>query len=226
TVFIYLLQTAAMGLFGAGFGAVLGVAMQRIFPRILMSFLPLAISTSIAWRPIFAGVFIGFAICILFALPPLLRFRRLSPLRVFRAGTDIEPIATKRDPILWLVYASIVTGVTAFAISQSETIIRGLVFAAALGVAVGIFAGVAKLLIVGIRKFFPHRWSFVLRQGLANLYRPNNRTLLLTLSLGLGTFLLLNLYLTREVLLQQFQSVGSKNQANIFLFDIQSDQKA
>ena len=84
----------------------------------------------------------------------------------------------------------------------------------------------AKLLIVGIRKFFPHGGSFVLRQGLANLYRPNNRTLLLTLSLGLGTFLLLNLYLTREVLLAQFSSVGTKNQPNIFFFDIQPDQKA
>src|SRR5437016_557170 len=215
-----------MGLFGAGFGAVLGVAMQRIFPRILMSFLPLAISTSIAWRPIFAGVFIGFAICILFALPPLLRFRRLSPLRVFRAAMEVEPASRKRDPLLWAIYATIVVGITAFSISQTDTVTRGLVFAAVLFLAVGIFAGVAKLLIVCIRKFFPHRWSFVLRQGLANLYRPNNRTLLLTLSLGLGTFLLLNLYLTRQVFLQQSQSVGAKNQANIFLFNIQSDQRA
>lgn len=223
TVLVYLLQTAAMGLVGATTGATLGVAMQRIFPRILKTFLPLAIPTTIAWEPIVRGVLIGFAICILFALPPLLRFRRLSPLRVFRA--DVDQHSTKRDPILWLVYALIVAGVTGFAISQTETLTRGLVFAAALGVAIGIFAGVAKLLIVGLRKFFPHGWSFVLRQGLANLYRPNNRTLLLTLSLGLGTFLLLNLYLSREVLLAQFQSIGTKNQANIFLFDIQPDQK-
>src|SRR5438045_7058970 len=81
TVFIYLVQTAAMGLFGAGFGALLGVVMQRIFPRILMSFLPLAISTSLSWGPIFTGVFIGFTICILFVLPPVLRFRPLSRLR-------------------------------------------------------------------------------------------------------------------------------------------------
>ena len=102
---------------------------------------------------------------------------------------------------------------------------RGLFFAAVFGVAVAIFVGVAKLLIAGVRKFFPNGWSFVWRQGLANLYRPNNRTLLLTLSLGLGTFLLLSLYLSREVLLAQFQSVGTKTQANIFLFDIQSDQR-
>jgi len=225
TVLVYLIQTAAMGLVGATTGAALGVAMQRIFPRILKSFLPLAIPTTIAWEPIVRGVLLGFAICILFALPSLLRFRRLSPLRVFRADVDVEPRATKRDPVLWLVYAAIVAGVTGFAISQTDTVTKGLVFAAALGVAVGIFAGVAKLLIVGVKKFFPHGWSFVLRQGLANLYRPNNRTLLLTLSLGLGTFLLLNLYLSRETLLAQFQSVGSKGQANIFLFDIQPDQK-
>jgi putative ABC transport system permease protein len=190
-----------------------------------MSFLPLAIPTSIAWQPIVAGILIGFSICILFALPPLLRFRRLSPLRVFRAAMEVEAPSRKRDPILWLVYALIIGGVTSFSISQTETWTRGLVFALALFVAVGIFAGVAKLLIVAIRKFFPHGWSFVLRQGLANLYRPNNRTLLLTLALGLGTFLLLNLYLTREVLLAQFQSVGTKNQPNIFFFDIQSDQR-
>ncbi len=56
------------------------------------------------------------------------------------------------------------------------------------------------------------------------MYRPNNRTLLLTVSLGLGTFLLLNLYLSREVLLSQFRSIGTKDQPNIFLFDIQPDQ--
>jgi putative ABC transport system permease protein len=224
TVLVYLIQTAAMGLVGATTGAALGVAMQRVFPRILQTFLPLAIPAGIAWELIVRGVLLGFAICILFALPPLLRFRRVSPLRVLRAGVDQKP--AKRDPILWLVYAMIVAGITGFAISQTETVTRGLVFAAGLGVAVGIFAGVAKLLIAGVRKFFPHGWSFVLRQGLANLYRPNNRTLLLTLSLGLGTFLLLNLYLSRAVLLAQFQSVGAKNQANIFLFDIQPDQKA
>ncbi len=226
TVAIYLVQTAAMGLFGAGFGALLGVALQQLFPRLLMSFLPLTISTSIAWGPIVVGVFIGFFICILFSLPPLLRFRRVSPLRVFRAAMEVESPFRKRDPIIWLVYLAIVAGITGFSVAQTGTVTRGLVFAAALFLAVGIFAGLAKLLIIGIRKFFPHGWSFVLRQGLANLYRPNNRTLLLTLSLGLGTFLLLDLYLSREVLLAQFTSVGTAGQPNIFFFDIQPDQKA
>jgi len=46
----------------------------------------------------------------------------------------------------------------------------------------------------------------------------------LTISLGLGTFLLLSLFLTREVLLAQFRSLDRNEQPNIFLFDIQPDQ--
>nr|MDQ3082892.1 FtsX-like permease family protein [Gemmatimonadota bacterium] len=224
TVVVYLLQAAAMGLVGATAGAALGVAMQQIFPAILKSLIPLPISTSIAWEPIVRGMLLGFAICVLFALPALLRFRRLAPLLVLRSSTDDDGGRRSFDPLVALVYFVIAASVTAFAISQTETWARGIVFAAVLGLAISIFAGMAKLLIVLVRKFFPHHWSFALRQGLANLYRPNNRTLLLTVSLGLGTFLLLNLYLSREVLLAQFRSIDANDQPNIFLFDIQPDQ--
>jgi putative ABC transport system permease protein len=222
-VLVYLTQAAAMGIVGGVAGALLGVAMQQVFPRVLQSLLPMQIPTTLAFAPIIGGVAIGFATCILFSLPPLLRFRHIAPLEVLRADASA---ARGIDFAVGVVYVAIALAITAFAISQSETWRRGVIFAGALGIAVAIFAGVARLLIVALRRFFPRRWSFVLRQGLANLYRPNNRTFLLTLSLGLGTFLLLDLYLTREVLLAQFSSLDRNNQANIFLFDIQPDQTA
>ena len=225
TVLVYLLQAAAMGLAGALAGTGLGLLIQALLPRVLQSFLPLTIPTTIFWQPILRGMLIGFAVCVLFALPPLLRFRRVSPLLVLRASVENEFPSARRDRIVWLIYALIAAGVTAFAISQAETWQRGLLFAVALGVAIAIFAGVAKLIMISVRKWLPHRASFVVRQGLANLYRPDNRTLLLVLSLGLGTFLLLNLYLTREVLLTQFRSIDRGDRPNIFLFDIQPDQK-
>lgn len=225
TVVVYLLQAAAMGFVGALAGALLGLVLQRVFPAILQSFIPMPISTALAWQPVLRGMVIGFGICVLFALPALLRFRRLSPLLILRGSTDDGETSSRRfDPLVAAVYFVIAASITGFAISQTETWTRGLVFAGVLGVAIAIFSGMAKLLIVLVRTFFPHRWSFALRQGLANLYRPNNRTLLLTVSLGLGTFLLLNLYLSREVLLSQFRSIDAKSQPNIFLFDIQPDQ--
>ena len=124
-----------------------------------------------------------------------------------------------------LIYLFIAASLTAFAVSQAERWIDGLFVAGGLGIAIAILVGIAKLLIFLVRKLLPQGWNFVLRQGVANLYRPNNRTLLLILSLGLGTFLLLTIYLTRDVLLTQLRSLDANNQPNIFLFDIQPDQK-
>jgi putative ABC transport system permease protein len=224
TVVIYLLQAAAMGLVGATAGAALGLVLQRVFPAVLQSFIALPIPTTISWEPVIRGMLIGFVTCVLFALPALLRFRRLSPLLIIRASVEDDAAPRRRDVLVLFTYFVIAASVTAFAIAQSETVVRGLAFAGGLFVAVAIFAAMARLLMVLVKRFFPSGWSFAVRQGLANLYRPNNRTLLLTVALGLGTFLMLNLYLTREVLLSQFSNVGASDQPNIFLFDIQPDQ--
>ena len=61
---------------------------------------------------------------------------------------------------------------------------------------------------------------------MANLYRPNNRTLLLVFTLGLSTFLLLGMYLTKDMLLRQFAAQGdAATQPNLIFFDVQTDQK-
>ncbi len=159
-----------MGLVGAIGGALLGVAMQRIFPGILKSFLPLTISTAIFWGPIIRGLLIGLAICILFALPALLRFRRLSPLGVFRA--EIEQQASRRDPLLWLVYALIGAGITAFSISQAETLTRGLIFAAGLGVAGGIFAWCGQVVDCRCSQILSERLELCLAAGVGEPLSP------------------------------------------------------
>src|SRR5436305_1950512 len=64
-------------------------------------------------------------------------------------------------------------------------------------------AGTAKGLVLLTRKFVPATLPFAIRQGVANLHRPKNRTLLLLLSLGLGTFLMMSLYLVQKTLLSQ-----------------------
>ncbi|MBA2433789.1 MAG: ABC transporter permease [Chthoniobacterales bacterium] len=224
TVAVYLLQAMAMGSVGVLTGAALGLTMHRILPELLHGYIPFALPKAIAWTPIWGGMAIGFAVCILFALPPLLRFRRVSPLLALRASVDESAAPAGRDFVSWIVYLVMAASLTAFAIAQAEAWQDGLFVAGGLAVAVGVLVGVAKLLIFLVRKLLPQGWSFVIRQGLANLYRPNNRTLLLTLSLGLGTFLLLTIYLTRDVLLTQFRSIDANNQPNIFLFDIQTDQ--
>ena len=74
-------------------------------------------------------------------------------------------------------------------------------------------------------RFFPRRWSYVWRQGLANLYRPHNQTLLLLVSLGLGVFLVAALHTAQSSILSHLARLGGGDQPNMVLFDIQTDQR-
>jgi putative ABC transport system permease protein len=67
-------------------------------------------------------------------------------------------------------------------------------------------------------------WPYIIRQGMANLYRPNNQTAILLMALGMGVFLISTLYLTQNILLSQVNLSGSEKNPNMVLFDIQSDQ--
>jgi putative ABC transport system permease protein len=76
-----------------------------------------------------------------------------------------------------------------------------------------------------IRKFFPNRAGYLWRQGLANLYRPNNQTLILIVAIGLGTSFISTLYFVQNILLSSVTMSASANQPNMVLFDIQTAQK-
>ncbi len=82
----------------------------------------------------------------------------------------------------------------------------------------------ALLLIRGTRRFFPRRARFELRQGVANLFRPHNQTVAITLAIGSGVFLLSTLYIVQRNLLAQITLETRPDRPNLVLFDIQLDQ--
>jgi len=224
TLAVYLVQAAALGLLGSVCGAGIGVAVQTMLPLLLRDFLPVRIPLSISWSALLQGFAIGAWITLLFALLPLLSVRRISPLLVLRSSyEDTHPAA--RDPLRWLLFLLIVLSICAFALTHTERLRYGLGFCIALSLAFVLLAAVAKLLMIVVRAYCPDSWPYVWRQGLANLYRPHNQTLVLLLALGLGTFLLSSLYLSQQMLLRQAMLAGQAEQPNLVLFDIQSDQR-
>src|SRR6185295_9304050 len=100
TFSIYLAQGMALGLFGSGLGAGLGVAIQAALPRILSDFIPFAYDFQTSWWAVGRAMAIGFGICLLFALLPLLAVRRVSPLAAIRVSFGSPP--ERRDPVRWL----------------------------------------------------------------------------------------------------------------------------
>jgi putative ABC transport system permease protein len=218
TFAIYLAQGMALGLFGAMLGGGLGVAIQFVLPKVMADFIPFTFQFHMAWLAIGRAMAIGFGSCLMFSLLPLLTVRNVSPLAALRVS--FEPQPARHGPWRWLTGA----GIVGFALMQSRDWRVGLGFSAGLGVVFGVLTVTAKLLVSATRKYVPAKLPFAVRQGVANLHRPNNRTLLLLLSLGLGTFLMVSLYLVQQVLLNQLITSSGKNQPNAVLFDIQISQ--
>ena len=221
---IYVIQAAVMGLIGATVGALLGIGVRELLPRMLQDFLPVTLPFEVSWMAIFQGIGMGLAVGLLFALLPLLPLRKISPLLALRFSYE-EKETLPREPLQWLVYGVIVMVIGFFAMAQTARWIHGLAFTLGIVLVFLLLAAVAKLITLLVKRYFPDSWDYVWRQGLANLYRPNNQTIVVMLSLGLGTFFITTLYLVQSTLLQEVSLAGSGDKPNLVLFDIQTDQR-
>ena len=220
---IYLVQSAVLGLLGAGAGSLLGVALQAYVPRLLADFLTFEVSFAFSGSAVGLGLGVGLGVTLLFALWPLLEVRGISPLRALRS--NVEPSTGGwQDPARWVVAGLVAAGVTGVALLQAPTWEIGLGYAGGVAGVFGVLALVSWGIVTGVRRFFPTSWSYPWRQGLANLYRPQNQTTVLMLALGLGTFLIVTLFLTQRTLLEQIRVTGGDGRPNLVLFDVQSDQ--
>ncbi len=220
---IYLIQIVAIGFIGSVIGAILGTVIQQVLPVVLKELLPIAVSTDVSWPAITQGIMLGLIISLLFALLPLVSIRKVSPLNTLRIS--FQSAGTPKDPVKWLVYALILVFVLAFTWLQLGSWGQAFVFTAGLSIALLVLSGIAASLMWMVRKFFPVSWSFLFRQGIANLYRPNNQTRILIVSIGLGTALICTLFFIQNILLNRVSLTASGNQPNMVLFDIQTAQK-
>ena len=222
---IYMVQGLALGLAGACVGGALGVAVQRALPALFRGVLPIDIDFFISWPALLRGTAAGVVICLLFSLLPLLSVRRIPPLAALRSALA-ERAAFAPDPWRLAIGAAIAASVAGFAVWQTGAVAVGLGFAGMLGLGFLVLSGLGLAVAWAARRFVPRRFPYVVRQGLANLHRPNNRTVLLLVSLGLGTFLVLTLFLVRTTLLREIQGADAMGRPNLIFFDIQDDQIA
>jgi len=225
---IYLIQAMSMSLLGTLAGAVIGVGLQYVLPIILADFLPVSIEMHISPLNILQAAAVSLGITLNFALLPLLPVRKISPLLALRSAYE-NGDAPAKDPLRWLIYAMIAIGISIFSVVQIKSPEvswwHGLLFPLGVSVVVGALAAIAGFFIYLLRKFFPENVPYLWRQGLANLFRPNNQSIVLVLSIGLGAFFISTLYFTQDALLSQLSFSDKNGQPNLVLFDIQADQK-
>ncbi|HVX48821.1 MAG TPA: ABC transporter permease, partial [Chitinophagaceae bacterium] len=220
---IYLVQVVCIGFIGSVIGAFAGTFIQTVLPLVMKDFLPFEIKTTLSWLAVGQGVALGVIISVLFALLPLLSIRKISPL--FTLRMSYEQVNTARDPFRLLVYLLITLFIAGFTYLQLKSIAGSVFFTIGIIAAFLLLTAVAWLLMRFIRLIIRSSWSYIVRQGFANLYRPNNQTIILILSIGLSTAFICTLFFVQDILTKQLVISGSANQSNMILFDIQTNQQ-
>lgn len=219
---IYLFEIVVMGLVGAIIGSILGTVLQFILPAVFAEFLPVEVSVNISWLSIGFGVITGLFVSILFALLPLLKVRKVSPMATLRPETADSTLM--KDPARWGVILGILIFIWGFSYYLLDQIDWAFGFTGFVVFAFGILWGVGQLIMWSVRKFLPISLRYTVRQSLANLYRPNNQTISLIATIGLGTAMISTLFFLQSQLLEEARFAEKEDQPNLLMFDIQSPQ--
>jgi putative ABC transport system permease protein len=219
---IYLIQILVIGLLGSLAGALIGVGVQQILPWVMKDLLPMAVHTRVSWMAIGQGIALGLVIAFIFGLLPLLSIRRITPLYSLRSSYEDHPVTS--DPWRWPVFGLMVLFIAVFTHIQLDDWKATAFFTGGLLAAYGLLTLVARGLMTALRSVTRGSWSFQVRQGFANLYRPNNQTVILVVAIGLSTALLCVLFFIQSIIVHQLVISGARSQANMVLYDIQSGQ--
>ncbi len=218
---IFLIQIAGLGGLGGLIGTILGVSLQMAAPGLLREYLPVDVLVTISYPAIALGLSLGVLMSVAFALLPLLRTWYVSPLSVLRVQEESDPKTGKaRILILGIIFL--------FLFIFAQRILNNwryaLSFIVGLLVTFSLLYGVAKVLMWAIKRYFPTNWGFCSRQSLLNLFRPQNQTATLLLSIGVGAFLISTLYFSKDILLSKVAIGDNESSPNIILLDVQTDQ--
>ena len=229
---IYALQTLILGASGALLGICAGLGIQAIFPHLIERYFQIKTEFVVGWTTLGQGMAVGLLSTLLFTLPPLLRIRRIRPGVMLRREMAEAKVPWYRQ---WkqsreavLVGLVILAGLGLIAAWLAESLQMGLFFVGGLLASLLVLAIVAWLLLRGLRLFLRlsrGRLPSTLRHGIANLYRPGNQATPVLVSLGIGVMFTLTIYLVQNSILDQIVETAPPGMPNVFLIDIQPDQK-
>jgi putative ABC transport system permease protein len=241
----YLLQALFLGLIGSLAGALLGLALEHVFPILLADLLPLEqldVRLTPSAPPILKGLALGVLTTLLFSLWPLLEVRRIRPAMILRravapsdmasasSGHRTASATTDRQGQNCLDRLAIGTtlgiglGLAALAVWQAGSLKVGTIFIGALLTAVAVLLIAA----VGVAKAtsrLPVPRAIPIRHALRNLHRPGSQTVVILLSVGLGVMVMLAASLLEGSLLNEIGESQPVDAPTFFFIDIQPDQQ-
>jgi len=140
-----------------------------------------------------------------------------------RSSSDPHP--RKFDWIRWLTAFMVFIGISAVFSWQAGSVKIGAFFLGGLTVT-ALLLQLASAGLMWIVKRTRHIQSFPVRHAINSLHRPGNQTRVIIMAVGLGAFLVIAVQSLQRNLLLELDPANRGNLPNMYLIDIQKDQKA
>ena len=210
----FMLFGVASTLVGCIAGYAVQEGLQHLLAGLLVTRLPAA-----SLLPWLHGLLVGLTLIVGFALPPLLRLRRVPTIRVLRrewGGSEPASVGA---------YALGAVVLAALMLWMAGEMRLGLIVLAGFMLSLGFFALMARLLLVLLGRLRPAGRGYGWRHGLVNLRRRLAATLVQAVALALGLTALLLLTVARGDLLDSWMARVPADAPNRFAINIQPDQR-
>ncbi len=219
---VYMTQVLLLGLAGSALGVVMAAGVVTSVPSFvgeLATLLPddYGLRAAAVWQ----GMAVGLLVSLLFSVVPLLEVRHVKPSLLLRQ--DVPPPA-RTDWFKWGVSAGVAASLVAVATWQAGSLSVGLLLCGGF-VAIAFVLHVAGIALVRAVQPLRYARSFALRQAVLHIARPGNQTRIILLAVGLGAFFILGVRGLQANLLRDFAVQVGPDAPDMFLIDIQPDQR-
>jgi len=220
---VYMTQVLLLGAAGSLLGVGIAVAVLAVVPTFVGSLIStLQVDFGLTASAVWQGLAIGLLVSVLFSLVPLLEVRHVKPSLLLRHEVVRSPGI---DWLKWTVATAVAAGLVAVAAWQAGSLSVGLMLSAGF-VAIAFVLHLAGLALVRVVQPLRYARSFALRQAVLRVVRPGNQTRVILLAVGLGTFFILGVRTLQANLLTDFELQIGESAPDMFLIDIQEDQRA
>ncbi|UOA09855.1 ABC transporter permease [Methylobacter sp. S3L5C] len=217
-LWLYSSQFIVLGLLASGIGCLLGWFTQEGLFYLLRELLPQQVASPGLLAVLF-GFIIGMATLLGFALPPLLRLKQVSPLRVLRR--ELEPVPSSA----WLIYGLSI-GIIGLLIWKYTDDLKMTISILGVGLLTLLVLGLLTVALLNIASKWLPAMSLTWRFGLQGLLRNSRASVSQILAFSITLVAMVLSFTVRTDLIDNWQKQLPDNAPNHFALNIFPDQKA
>ena len=219
---VYMTQVLLLGLAGSLLGVALAAGVIAAVPVFVGELVQIVhVEVGLTVSAMLQGLAVGLLVSMLFSFVPLLDIRHVKPSLLLRQDV---PRAAGIDWVKWCVAAVVGLALVGVASWQAGSVEVGLLLSGGFLATAVVLHLVGSALVWAVQPLRRSR-HFALRHAVLHIARPGNQTRVILLAVGLGAFFVLGVRTLQVNLLRDFAVQAGPDAPDMFLIDVQEDQR-